>query len=219
MEELSSSRGSVFSNHQPRMTLINYFWFYYVNIQFWPCPILQTNNNNLQGYYIADVILEVWGQTEWSYQLFFFVNQVHPRLEVYFECVIYICLDGAYGLLTQSAPLTPPDHLLRPCLCIRQYFSELKNWFPNLPLRGWVRQDCIYDETWAAMDAMVTERRERAHRNFQKLIQRISAGLITDWKRRVRGGRTHYWVLPYIGPHQCKRGLGMDTGVVQRCSQ
>ena len=48
-------------------------------------------------------------------------------------------------------------------------FSDLRTQIPKPPLHDQVRQDWIYDETWAAMDARVTACWEGAHRTIQKL--------------------------------------------------
>ena len=64
-------------------------------------------------------------------------------------------------------------------------FSELKNKTLKPPLREWVRQAWIYDDTWEVMDAMLTACREGSHRNIQKLIRQIRVGLSTDHKIRV----------------------------------
>ena len=59
-------------------------------------------------------------------------------------------------------------------------FSDLNNQISKTPLCEWVRRDWIYDETWVAMDARVTDTREGAQRTARKLSRRICAGLRTD---------------------------------------
>ena len=57
-------------------------------------------------------------------------------------------------------------YVLRPAW-IRQLSCRMVRWAP--PMREIVRQDWIYDETWAAMEARVTARQEGAQRTIRQL--------------------------------------------------
>ena len=63
-------------------------------------------------------------------------------------------------------------------------FKELKTQTSKTPLHDQVRQAWIPDETWAAMDARVTESWEGSQRTLWKLSRQIYAGLSMDRKRR-----------------------------------
>ena len=65
------------------------------------------------------------------------------------------------------SPLRPIHHYL--ASTPDKLFSDLKTQIPKPPLREIVRQDWIYDETWAAMEARVTARQEGAQRTIRKL--------------------------------------------------
>ena len=93
LEEIVFSRVSVFEIHQPSTATKNDLLFYYGNIQFLPCLILQTKYNNIQVKKIVDVVLEVRDKTEWYYWLVLLITSDHPILEVDLKGVTYICLD------------------------------------------------------------------------------------------------------------------------------
>ena len=88
----------------------------------------------------------------------------------------YLCKSRRFPLWSLCRDLvSTPDKL----------FSEIKTQIPNPPMRERVRRAWIYDNTWSAIDARLTARREGSQRSVRQLSRYICAGLSTDWKRRV----------------------------------
>ena len=115
-------------------------------------------------------------------------------------------------------------------LCKKQenvsYFFIYKNPFqrsrlrsPSPPPREWVKPVWIYEETWAATEARVTDSREGDQRTVHKLSRWIRAGLITDRKRQTEDSCRTTDPLITSDPPPGKRGMGPDAGVLKGYGQ